>query len=322
MSIIKNKPRLLDQIKELMTTRHYSLRTIESYTNWIKRFIFFNNKKHPNQMGKDEIRSYISYLANTKNVSASTQNQALQAILFLYKEIIHKEVGWIDDIERAKKIKHLPVVFSRNEVRKILNNLDGIIKLICSLMYGSGLRLNECLNIRIKDIDFDYKEILVRDGKGEHDRRTMLPISLIPELKKQSAYVKQVHLKDLEKGKGETILPYALKEKYPNAGKEFPWQYLFIADKYVYDEKKKLSYRYHIHETTVQKALTKAIKQSEITKLGSPHSLRHSFATHLLECGYDIRTVQELLGHKDVRTTMIYTHVMNKGGFGVKSPLD
>ncbi len=315
------KPKLIDQISHHMRRLHYSQRTIEVYINWIKKFIIFNNKTHPENLSEIEVSKFLTHLAVEKNVSASTQNQALNALVFLYKEILKKEIGLID-IKRARKTNHLPVVFSKNEVKKILSLLDGQLFLIVSLLYGSGLRLSEALRIRIKDIDFDYRQLIVRDGKGAKDRVTMLPESLVENLKKQIEKVKIIHQNDLKEGNGETTLPFALKEKYPNAAKEFSWQYVFISDKLTFDEKSNKYQRFHVHEISVQRSVKDAIKKAGITKPGSPHSFRHSFATHLLESGYDIRTVQELLGHKDVRTTMIYTHVLNKGGFGVRSPLD
>lgn len=316
-----SKPKLLEQIKWIMRTKNYSPRTIKTYTQWIKRFILFNNKNHPKYLNQKEISNFITYLAVEKNVSPSTQNQALQSILFLYKNVIKKEIRWIN-IPRAKRSNHIPVVFSKNEVQEILNNVKGVFKLILSLMYGSGLRLSECLRLRVKDIDFEYKQIIVRDGKGQKDRVTLLSESLIDELKKQIGKVNVIHKKDIEKGRGETVLPFALERKYPNAGKEFSWQYIFIAKGYIRNSGSKHKQRYHIHNSTVQKVFKKVLREAKIYKAASTHSLRHSFATHLLENGYDIRTIQELLGHKDVRTTMIYTHVMNKGGFGVRSPLD
>ncbi len=304
-----------------MQTRHYSVRTIEAYAGWVKRFVLFHNKKHPNEMGGEEIQQYISHLSVDKNVSASTQNQALQGILYLYKNVLKKDVGWINDIKKATRIRHLPVVFSKNEVNRIFAQCEGIIKLIVALLYGGGLRLSEVLNLRIKDIDFEYKQIIVRDGKGEKDRHTILPNSIIPELKAHLNKVFLQHKNDLNKGKGETILPYALARKYPNAGKEFGWQYAFPSDKFILEKRTGFVYRYHIHESTIQRAIKEAIKRTGVIKQGSPHTFRHSFATHLLENGYDIRTIQELLGHKSVKTTMIYTHVLNRG-VGVKSPLD
>lgn len=315
------KPKLLDSVRIVLRTSHYSKRTEESYISWIKRFIIFNNKKHPAEMGKEEIQEFINNLVVNGNVSSSTQNQALQAILFLYKKVLNKEVGWLEEIKHATRIKHLPVVFSKNEVNRVFEQCEGVIKLIVALLYGGGLRLSEVLNLRIKDIDFEYKLIIVRDGKGEKDRHTTLPNSIVQELKIHLNQVYLQHKKDLKKGKGETILPYALARKYPNAGKEFGWQYTFPADKFIKDKSTGLCYRYHIHESTIQRAVKEAIKKAGVIKQGSPHTFRHSFATHLLENGYDIRTIQELMGHKSVKTTMIYTHVLNKG-IGVKSPLD
>ncbi|WP_297841354.1 integron integrase [Ignavibacterium sp.] len=315
------KPKLLDQVRNVMRVNHYSKKTEEAYINWIKRFILFHNKRHPIDMGAEEIKSFINNLVTNYHVSSATQNQALQGILFLYKNILNKDVGWIENIKHSTRVKHLPVVLSKREVARVFDNLEGTNKLIVSLLYGSGLRLSEALKLRIKDIDFDYKQILVRDGKGEKDRHTILPDSVISELKKHLNKVYLKHKDDLKNGKGETILPYALKKKYPNAGKEFGWQYAFPADKFIKDNDSGLITRWHIHESTVQRAVKDAVKKSGITKPASPHTFRHSFATHLLENGYDIRTIQELLGHSSVKTTMIYTHVLNRG-LGVKSPLD
>jgi len=306
-----------------MRTLHYSRRTEESYINWIKRFIIFHNKTHPEELGKNEISAFLNYLAVKRNVSASTQNQALQGILFLYKQILHKDVGWIDDIKRPSTPKHIPVVFTKTEAHSIIEQMEGIPKIVTSLLYGSGMRLSEALRLRIKDIDFGYKQIVVRDGKGEKDRTTILPKSLIPHLKELIEKKEVTHNSDLKKGFGNTILPYALAEKYPNAPKEFGWQYLFASEKYIYDKKTKNRYRYHLHDSTITKAIKAAIKKLKIEKpTASAHTFRHSFATHLLQSNYDIRTVQELLGHKDVRTTMVYTHIIKNLGMGVKSPLD
>ncbi len=315
------KPNLPDLVRAELQVNHYSITTEKAYVGWIKRFILYHNKRHPNEMGKEEIQNFINNLAMNDNVSSSTQNQALQAILFLYKRILKKDVGWLDDIQHAARIKHLPVVFSKKETIKIFEQLSGVPKLVVALLYGGGLRLNEALNLRIKDIDFDYQQIVVRDGKGEKDRHSILPTSIIPELKKHLNEVYKQHKSDLLKNTGETILPYALAKKYPNAGKEFGWQYAFPADKFIKDKETGLIYRWHIHESTIQRAVKEAIKKAGIIKSGSPHTFRHSFATHLLENGYDIRTIQELLGHQSVKTTMIYTHVLNRG-LGVKSPLD
>lgn len=316
------KPKLLDQVKTHLRSLHYSRSTEESYINWIKRFIIFNNKIHPEQIGKDQIRKFLNHLAVERNVSASTQNQALQAILFLYKEIIHKDVGWVDDIQRPVKPKHIPVVFSQSETRIVLNNMSGLPQFIAQLLYGSGLRLSEALRLRVKDIDFEYRHIIIRDAKGEKDRVTLLPESLIPKIKDQIDKRLILHNADLKKGFGDAVLPYALAAKYKNASKEFGWQYLFPAEKVVPDENGK-KIRHHFHESTVTKAIKAAIKKSGIEKpTASAHTFRHSFATHLLQSNYDIRTVQELLGHKDVRVTMIYTHIIKNLGLGVKSPLD
>lgn len=312
---------LLNNVRVDLRAKHYSKRTEQVYISWIKRYILFHNKRHPAEMGKEEIKQFVNYLAVKENVSSSTQNQALQSILYLYKNILKKDVGWIQEIKRAARIKHLPVVFSKKETIRIIDQLQGTVKIIVSLLYGGGLRLSECLNLRIKDIDFDYKQMIIRDGKGEKDRQTILPDSIVAELKKHLNKVYKLHKNDLQKGRGETILPYALKRKYPKAAKEFGWQYVFPADKFIKDKSTKLIFRYHIHESTVQRTVKQAIRKAGVIKNGSPHTFRHSFATHLLENGYDIRTIQELLGHKSVKTTMVYTHVLNKG-MGVKSPLD
>jgi integron integrase len=318
----QTKPKLLEQVKTHMRSLHYSKRTEESYINWIKRFIIYNNKVHPDNLGKDEIRKFLNHLAVERNVSASTQNQALQGILFLYKEIIHKNLGWIDDIERPTKPKHIPVVFTKTEAHAVINSINGLPKLITSLLYGSGLRLSEALRLRVKDVDFEYHQLIIRDAKGEKDRTTLLPNSLIKNLKEQIDKRLILHNEDLKKGFGDTVLPYALAEKYKNASKEFGWQYLFPAERIIPDEKG-YRIRHHFHESTVTKAIKTAIRKIGIEKpTASAHTFRHSFATHLLQNNYDIRTVQELLGHKDVRVTMIYTHIIKNLGLGVKSPLD
>jgi integron integrase len=315
------KPKLLDEVRIVLRTNHYSRKTEESYVGWIKKFILFHHKAHPNTLGKQEIQKYLSYLAVERHVSSSTQNQALQGILFLYKYVLRKDVGWIDDIQKAARIDHVPFVFSKKETAQVLEHMDGTPKLVALLLYGAGLRLAECLRLRIQDIDFDYHQIVVRDGKGEKDRHTILPSSIEPELRKHLNAVFTLHKMDIAAGKGETILPYALRRKYPNAGKEFGWQYVFPSAHYVLDEASGRAYRHHLHESTIQRAVKEALRAAKITKQGSPHTFRHSFATHLLENGCDIRTIQELLGHRSVKTTMIYTHVLNRG-IGVKSPLD
>ena len=317
-----SKPKLLYQVSRLMQRRNYSPRTINTYTRWIKRFIIHNNKTHPLKLGEKQVSEFLTFLAVERKVSPSTQNQALQSILFLYAQVLQEPTGWIDDFQRPRRASNLPTVFSKNEVKQILDNVDGIHWLILSLIYGAGLRLSECLRLRVKDIDFEYKQITIHDGKGHKDRITVLPERLIPHLKKQLEHVRTVHNRDLEQGYGATVLPYALARKYKNIAKEFSWQYLFIAKGVIMDRENDMIRRYHIHGTSVQKVFKRALRNAGISKHGSTHTLRHSFATHLLENGYDIRTIQELLGHKSVKTTMLYTHVMNKGSMGVRSPLD
>jgi integron integrase len=294
------EPKLLDKVRTELRTKHYSRKTEVAYTNWIKRFVLFHNKRHPDEMGAEEIKAFINNLADEHQVSSSTQNQALQSILFLYKNILKKDLGWIADIKYTSRIKHLPVVFSRSETAAILNNLNGVIKLIVSLLYGTGMRLGEVLNLRVKDIDFEMNQIIVRDGKGEKDRITVLPQKLHAELKDHMRKVKNLHLKDLKEGNGKTKLPYALAKKYINADKEFGWQYVFPASGFVYDKENKVKFRFHLHESVIQKEVKKALKNTGINKPGTPHTFRHSFATHLLDAGQDIRTVQELLGHNSV----------------------
>lgn len=315
------KPKFLDQVRNVLRVNHYSRKTEEAYISWIKRFILFNNKGHPNEMGAEEIKKFISFLANEKHVSSSTQNQALNAILYLYKNIIKKEINFVDGLTYTKRIRHLPTVFTREEAQKIIAELDGVVQLFVKMLYGTGMRLSEGLQLRVKDIDFEARQITIRDDKGEKDRITILPEKLIEPLRDHIRKVKNLHLKDLQKGFGFTVLPYALERKYPSASKEFIWQYVFPAKNFIYDKERKLKYRYHIHESVIQKAVRNAIQKAEINKQASVHTFRHSFATHLLESGVDIRTIQELLGHSSVRTTMVYTHVMHKFK-GVKSPLD
>ncbi|VAX28091.1 Integron integrase IntIPac [hydrothermal vent metagenome] len=318
---VKSKPKLLTVIKNKMRVSSYSPKTIDAYALWIKDFVRFNNMKHPNELGKIEVEKYLTYLAVERNVSASTQNQALSAILYLYKNIIIRDIGWLDDVVRARKSRRLPVVFTKQEVKEIFRYLDGVPKLICSLLYGSGLRLGEALSLRVKDINFDYKQIIVREAKGDKDRITTLSEKIIPEFKVHLNNVYLQHKKDLKEGYGKTKLPFALAKKYPNADTEFGWQYAFPADKFIKDKETGLIFRYHIHESTIQRRIKEAKRKAGIMKHATSHTFRHSFATHLLENGYDIRTIQELLGHNSLKTTMIYTHVINRGA-GVLSPLD
>jgi len=316
------KPKLLDQVRGVIRTKHYSYRTEQNYAQWIKRFILFHKKRHPKEMGAKEINSFLTYLAVKGKVSASTQNQALCAIVFLYKHVLKIELGDLGNVIRAKKPAKLPVVFTKEEVTKVLNQLTGTNLIMAMLLYGSGLRLSECLQLRVKDIDFQYKQVIVRSAKGDKDRVTLLPEYLIEPLKQHLNYVKGLHEKDLRDGFNSIYMPYALEKKYPKAGQDFGWKFVFPAIQISKDPVTRISRRHHIHESVLQKAVKKAIRQAGIFKHASCHTLRHSFATHLLESGYDIRTVQELLGHKDLNTTMIYTHVLNKGAFGVKSPVD
>lgn len=314
--------KLVDQVRKAIRVKHYSYRTEQTYIYWIKKFILFNNKRHPNEMGEKEINRFLTYLAVNRKVAASTQNQALCAILFLYRHVLKKQIGWIDKLERAKNPKTIPVVLSAKEVESVLLQFQGVIWIVVSLLYGSGLRLMESLRLRVKDIDFDYNQITLRDAKGHKDRLSLLPMAVKEPLKKHLQRVKFLHQKDLDEGYGLVYLPYALQRKYPNANSEWIWQYVFPASTRYYDRDDKIHRRHHLHESVVQRAMKSAVHKAGIQKKASCHTLRHSFATHLLENGYDIRTVQELLGHSDVRTTMIYTHVLNKGGMGVQSPLD
>jgi integron integrase len=318
----QRKSKLLEEVRQNLRRRHYSIRTEEAYLQWIRRFILFHGKRHPRDMGQTEVTAFLNHLAIQCNVAASTQNQALNAIVFLYKNVLGQELEGLQGLERAKKPKRLPVVFIKDEAQRILARLDGLSWLMASLMYGSGLRVLEALRLRVKDIDFSYCQIVVRDGKRQKDRLTMLPHSLTPHLHTQLEKVRALHQQDLTAGYGEVYLPYALARKYPTANRELGWQYLFPSHKLSVDPRSGKTRRHHIDEQTVQRAVKQAIRAAGIRKAGSCHSLRHSFATHLLENGYDIRTIQELLGHSDVKTTMIYTHVLNQGGRGVRSPLD
>jgi integron integrase len=316
------KPKLLDQVRQAIRARHYSPKTEESYTHWIKRFIFFHNKRHPAEMSEKEIAQFLSSLASELHVSASTQNQALNAILFLYRDVLRKEIGYIDGVVRAKKPHRLPVVLTRQEVKSILGVLDHSDWLMAMLLYGAGLRLMECLQLRAKDIDFTSNQIIVRAGKGDKDRHTMLPTVVKEPLAKHLEIIKEQHRRDLDNGLGRVVLPNALNRKYPNAGKEWGWQWVFPATSHYTDRATGEQRRHHLHESVLQKAVKQAVRKAGLAKPATPHTFRHSFATHLLEDGYDIRTVQELLGHRDVSTTMIYTHVLNRGGRGVNSPAD
>lgn len=315
--------KLLDVYRDALRVKHYSARTEDTYVDWVKNFILFHNKRHPREMGVDEIGQFLTHLATEREVSASTQNQAFSAILFLYRHTLHIE---LDEAAlarfRPQRAKTVPTVLSKDETKRLIGSLTGTPKLIAQVMYGGGLRVMETMRLRVKDIDFDNHQIVVRDGKGENDRFTILPDSLIEPLRLQLEHVRIIHQRDLLDGFGAVHLPSALEHKYPQANKDWIWQYIFAATDLSTDKRTGIRRRHHIHETVIQKAIREAARRVKIDKHVTPHTLRHSFATHLLQSGYDIRTIQELLGHKDVKTTMIYTHVLQRGGLAVKSPLD
>ena len=316
------KPKLLDEVRQAIRRRHYSDRTEKAYTHWIKRYIFFHNKRHPLEMAESEIAQFLSSLATEGRVSASTQNQALNALLFLYHEVLSKKIGLINGVVRAKRPQRLPVVLTKDEVKRVLDRMNGAPRLMGFLLYGAGLRLMECCRLRIKDIDFSRNQIVVRSGKGNKDRYTMLPSAVRDSLIQHLRGVKAQHDEDLKNGLGRVSLPNALDRKYPNAGKEWGWQWVFPATSHYVERSTGEKRRHHLHESVLQRAFKEARLKAGVFQPAGCHSLRHSFATHLLENGYDIRTVQELLGHNDVSTTMVYTHVLNRGGKGVRSPAD
>ena len=318
-----SRPRkLLDRVREAIRARHYSRRTEVAYVGWIRRYIVFHDKAHPSTLGAPDISAFLTWLATDRNVSASTQNQALAALLFLYERVLQIPVGHVEHVVRAKQPLRLPVVLSREEVAAVLSHLEGTMWIIGMLLYGSGVRLEECLDLRVKDVDFERHQIVVRRGKGQKDRTTLLPAAVIEPLRTHLAEVQQLHAADLKGGFGRVVLPEALARKYPNAAVDWGWQFVFPASRICRDPRWGPPSRYHQHESAVQRAIAAAVRESGVTKRVGPHTFRHSFATHLLEGGYDIRTVQELLGHKDVSTTMVYTHVLNRGTLGVKSPAD
>ncbi|MBU0753267.1 MAG: integron integrase [Gammaproteobacteria bacterium] len=315
-------PKLLDQVRARIRVKHYSIRTEAQYVNWIKRFIFFHGKRHPRDMGAPEVGAFLSDLAVAGGVAASTQNQALSALLFLYREVLEIQLPWLDNVTRAKASRRLPVVLTPAEVRAVLERMDGVHGLMGRLLYGTGMRLMECVRLRVKDVDFGRNEILIREGKGAKDRVTMLPAALATPLAEHLARRRLIFDDDLAAGRAEVWLPDALAKKYPNAATEWGWQFVFCSGSHSTDPRSGVVRRHHIDEKLLQRAMKKAVTAARLAKPATPHTLRHSFATHLLESGQDIRTVQELLGHADVSTTMIYTHVLNKGGRGVTSPLD
>jgi len=314
--------KLLDQMRDALRTQHYSYRTENTYVEWVKRFVLFHNKRHPRDMGIPQVEAFITHLATERKVAASTQNQALSAILFVYREVLGLPLDNVTAV-RPQKPERLPTVLTKNEAMRVINALIGVHQLMAKILYGSGLRLVECIRLRVKDIDFEQHRLIVHDGKGEKDRVTMLPESLIVPLKEHLARVQQIHQQDIKQGYGAVYLPYALDKKYPNAPREWAWQYVFPAKSISLDPRSNVMRRHHADESGLQKAVRAAARLADLAdKSVSCHTFRHSFATHLLQQGYDIRTVQELLGHKDVKTTMIYTHVLQRGGLAVKSPLD
>lgn len=315
--------KLLDQYRDHIRLKQYSPRTEKTYIHWVREYILFHNKRHPREMSVPEINQFITHLVVERKASASTQNQAISAILFLYRNVLHMDLDdSVLNFVRPKRGKRVPTVLSKDEARSIIANMSGPHKLMVQILYGSGLRIMECLRLRVKDIDFDNHRIIVFDGKGGDDRSTMLPDSIIPPLRHHLEQVKALHQKDLAAGFGSVKMPFGLDKKYPAAHKQWIWQYVFPASSLYTDPETGVTLRFHIHETALQKAIRAAVKLTKIEKRVTPHTFRHSFATHLLQSGYDIRTVQELLGHKDVKTTMIYTHVLQRGGLAVKSPLD
>jgi len=314
--------KLLDQVRNRLRLKHYAYRTEQAYVDWIKRFILFHGKKHPADMGAAEVEAFLTHLAVDNHVAASTQNQAFSALLFLYREVLDRPLDAPIQSARAQTPQHLPTVLTKEEARAVIDRITGVHQLVALLLYGAGLRLLEALRLRVKDVDFGQHQIIVRDGKGEKDRLTLLPARAIEPLRLQLQQAKQLHEADLAAGHGAVYLPYALAEKYPNAAREWIWQYIFPSDRLSVDPRSGVVRRHHLDESGVQKAVRQAARAAKINKHVTPHVFRHSFATHLLEAGYDIRTVQELLGHKDVKTTQIYTHVLQKGPFAVRSPLD
>jgi integron integrase len=316
------KPRLLDRVREEIRSRHYSRRTEKAYVAWIRRYIFFHGKRHPLEMGGPEVSKFLTSLAVDGQVAASTQNQALSPLLFLYRHVLQQDLPWLDGVVRAKRTVRLPVVLTRDEIRAVIGQLRGTQRIMALLLYGTGLRLLEAARLRVKDIDFARSQIMVRAGKGDKDRAAPLPAVVIPALAAHLADVKRQHDRDLERGAGWVELPWALARKYPNAGRECVWQWVFPATRFYVDRATRQRRRHHLHESVLQRAVKEAVHRAGIPKRATCHTLRHSFATQLLEAGRDIRTVQELLGHRDVSTTQLYTHVLNQGPAGVRSPAD
>lgn len=317
-----SSPKLFDQVRQVLRVRHYAYETEKSYIHWIKRFIAFHHMKPPREMGAAEVEAFLTYLAVDLKVAPSTQNQALSALIFLYREVYGQDTDWGLNAVRARPTRYLPTVLSLEEVQAVLRHLSGVYLLVAKLLYGSGLRLSEGLKLRVKDVDFSQHQLMIRDAKGRESRVTVLPSSLMESLVHHLKSVQQLHQQDLAQGYGSVYLPFALERKYPRAEREWIWQYVFPAERRSIDPRTGICRRHHLHESGLQKAVKQAVRNAGIQRRVSCHTFRHSFATHLLQNGYDIRTVQELLGHKDVKTTMIYTHVLNRGGLGVRSPLD
>jgi integron integrase len=320
--MVERPQKILDQLRDVIRLKHYSYRTEQTYVEWAYRFIVFHNKRHPKEMGAPEIEAFLTHLAVHKRVAASTQNQALSAVVFLYRHVLHQDIGGQIDAVRAKQSRYLPTVLTHEEAIAVIGQLSGVYQLATKILYGSGLRLSEALRLRVKDVDFAQAQIVVREGKGGNSRITMLPTTIAETLKDHLQGTQRQHQQDLAQGYGSVYLPYALERKYPNADRQWIWQYVFPAERISKDPRSGIIRRHHLNESGLQKAVKQAGLLAKIDKRVSCHTFRHSFATHLLQNHYDIRTVQELLGHKDVKTTMIYTHVLNKGGLGVRSPLD
>ena len=315
-------PRLPNRVRDKIRLRHYSIRTERAYVDWIKRFIHFNGKRHPVTLGAPEVEAFLTSLAVDHNVAAATQNLAKSSILFLYRDVLEQQLPWLEHVEPARTPTRVPTVLTREEVALVIDRLRNVHRLIGRLLHGSGMRIMECVRLRVKDVDFARREIVIRDGKGFKDRITMLPRAIVRALRAHLVEVRGQHGQDLAGGFGDAWLPYALARKYPGAAREWSWQYVFPADRRTPDPRTGIVRRHHVSDQAFQRAMKQAVRDAGIVKQATPHTLRHSFATHLLESGYDIRTVQELLGHADVSTTMIYTHVLNRGGWGVVSPLD
>lgn len=316
------QPKLMDRVRETLRVHRYALSTERTYCHWIKRFILHHGKRHPLDMGAAEVEAFLSHLATSERVTASTQNQAMHAVLYLYKQVLGIDLPWLDGVTRARESKRLPVVLTQRETAALLRHVHGTSGTIIKLLYGTGMRLLEGLRLRVKDLDLDRREIIIREGKGDKDRVTVLPATLADELRDHLAARRIMHDTDLSTGHADVELPFAIERKYPLAGQQWAWQYVFAAKSYSTDPRTGVYRRHHVGEWVIQRAVRQAARSAGIAKLVHPHTLRHSFATHLLEGGYDIRTVQELLGHSDVSTTMIYTHVASTGATGVRSPLD